>query len=132
MDVLQMEADILEVVFWQVWSSLGKFGQVWTSLDKFEQFQTTFDKFRQVWIYVESVFAGVMYYYTKLLLILVFSGSFLVNLANSLEKCCDEILISSSGPGAKYQNDRLGKTFYNSAIIHLIYQYLSQFTQKGT
>ena len=103
--------------FEQFWISLGKFGQVWTSLDKFEQFQTTFDKFRQVWIYVESV----MYYYTKLLLILVFSGCFLVNLANSLEKCCDEILISSSGPGAKYQNDRLGKAFYNSAIIHIIF-----------
>ena len=98
---------------------MDPFEQVWISLDKFEQIQTSFNKSRQVWTCGESVgIAGVMYYYTKLLLILVFSGSFLVNLANSLEKCCDEILISSSGPGAKYQNDRLGKTFYNSAILH--------------
>ena len=128
-----MGADILEVVFGQVWTSLDKFGQVWTSLNKLEQFQTSLNNFRQVQPCGESVgIAGVMYYYTKLLLILVFSGSFLVNLANSLEKCCDEILISSSGPGAKYQNDRLGKTFYNSAILYLIQQCLAQFTEKGT
>ena len=101
---------------------MDPFEQVWISLDKFEQIQTIFDKSRQVWTCGESVgIAGVMYYYTKLVLILLFSGSFMVNLANSLEKCCDEILISSSGPGAKYQNDRLGKTFYNSAILHLIF-----------
>ena len=72
-----------------------------------------------------------MYYYTKLLLIVVFFGSFLVNLANSLEKCCDEILISSSGPGAKYQNDRLGKTFYNSSSqsYFITLSLVAQFTE---
>ena len=38
---------------------------------------------------------------------LVVFVTFLV-LAESLEKCCDEILISSSGPAAEYQADRLG------------------------
>ena len=107
--------------FRPIWTSLGQFKQVRTSLYKPRVIWTSFNKSRQVWTCGESVgIAVAMYYYTKLLLILVFSGSFLVNLANSLEKCCDEILISSSGPGAKYQNDRLGKTFYNSAILYLI------------
>ena len=30
------------------------------------------------------------------------------NLINALEQCCDEVLLTSSGPGAEYQNDRLG------------------------
>ena len=96
--------------FWPICINLN-------NLDKSQQ--VYLHQFGQVWTCGESVGAGVMYY-TKLLLLLVFSGSFLVNLADSLEKCCDEILISSSGPGAKYQNDRLGKAFYNSAILHLI------------
>ena len=29
-------------------------------------------------------------------------------LCNCLEKCCDEILISSSGPAEEYQEERLG------------------------
>ena len=49
---------------------MDPFEQVWISLDKFEQIQTIFDKSRQVWTCGESVgIAGVMYYYTKLLLI---------------------------------------------------------------
>ena len=43
--------------------------------------------------------------YRKLLLVF---GTFLVVVVESLEKCCDEILISSSGPGAEYQGERLG------------------------
>ena len=32
-------------------------------------------------------------------------------LVQTLENCCEEVLISSSGPAAEYQADRLGKNF---------------------